>query len=142
MLILFPRIWTSRRFSCLLVLILALVLTGCRTLEPTDPEPISAASSSTRTESSIRDAVRREAWVIETSTAGEFTLQDEAANSSLRAQVIFDDEQVTIRWIDHAESLGDTPAEVTAARKVIRRRFRSLMLRIEYLIESADLSAD
>ncbi len=142
MLIWFPKIEIFPRYSCLSLLLLGLALTGCRTLEPTNPEPISAASSSSRTENAIRDAVRREAWVIEKATAGEITLQDETANSSLRALVRFNEDQVTIRWIDHSESLGDTPAEVIAERKKIRRRLRSLMVRIEYLIESADLFAE
>jgi hypothetical protein len=123
-------------------LIAVAALPACTALSVVDPAPIAAASSRDRTDSAIRDGLRREGWEIETWKSGEVYARTSIDDLKVRVRVVSDAIETRIAWIDIPSPLGSTPAEVADRKKSVRRALRSLSDRIEYLIESADLSTE
>jgi hypothetical protein len=116
-------------------------LIGCASSQMIEPRPILSAGTSERTESAIRDALRREEWTVEPSGPGEFyaKIQTERLGFLLQVRIVFDELDVRISWINAPNPLGE-PDEISDRRKEVRRALRRLADRIEYLIESVELS--
>ncbi len=129
----------------MLVLVI-LSAAGCANRGLVIPEPIRGASSFDRTERAIKDALRREGWVVEGMEQGEcFAVPGDSeshplANYDLRIRIIYDKDSVQIDSVDMPDVKGDSPAAAADRRKQIRRSLQVLSNRLEYLIESADLA--
>ena len=138
-----PRFDRARALTIGLIAFSILTLTvGCRTFDPVNPEPVPAASSRDRTESAIRDALRREGWRVTERSEKRIIASSVLEEFPVVLRVDFDEESVELRWLSSRTPGGSTDEEKAALRRLVRRSLGDLQERIAYLIESIDLIPD
>ncbi len=107
-----------------------------------EPDPVEVASSPERTKSAISDAFRREGWVTEKTVGDEVYARSAIESIPVHVRVTTSETMIEVEWLEDAAPTGLAREQVSRHRRRVRRSLRDLQERIEYLIESADLTAE
>lgn len=121
------------------VLLFFVLVAGCTGLDVINPDPVPVASSPERTESAMRDAMRREGWDV-TEREGGYFLSREIEGVPVHAEVEIVGSEIRTKF--SRNSIGLSGEEKDAHLRRVRRSLHDLQERIHYLIESADLTAE